>query len=158
MSQSATKTSMSSSTDPLLAQPSSTESPKPIPSSSAFAINVLAMGRIGLGVASLVAPTLTFALFRLPLPANMTLLPRMFGGREIVIGEWTWMTKNEDAADGRHKGLKTAMRLNTVVDALDFASVGYGVATGTIGRLPGGLLAGGALTCIALDLWSLQGL
>ncbi|KAJ4359748.1 uncharacterized protein N0V89_000304 [Didymosphaeria variabile] len=104
---------MSSSTDPLLTKSTSTESVKPIPSGSAFAINALALGRIGLGVASLVAPTLTLALFKLPIPANMTLIPRMFGGRELVIGEWTWMAK-DDAEDVQRKGLKTAMRLNTI--------------------------------------------
>ncbi|KAL5377775.1 hypothetical protein DPSP01_009555 [Paraphaeosphaeria sporulosa] len=147
--------------DPLIgSKPTSKQDPKPIPSSSALAINVLALGRIGLGLASFVAPTVTLSLFKIALPANMTLIPRMFGGREFVIGEWTWMVKDEDknAAEGGRRELKRAMRLNTVVDALDLAAVGYGVATGMVGRLPGGLLAGGALTCVAMDLWGLRGL
>ncbi|KAF2449416.1 hypothetical protein P171DRAFT_427611 [Karstenula rhodostoma CBS 690.94] len=151
----------SSPIDPLIgAKATSNQDPKPIPSSSALVINTLALGRIGLGIASFVAPTLTFSLFKIAIPANMTPLARMFGGRELVIGEWTWMINHEDrnVGDGGRRELKRTMRLNTVVDALDFAAVGYGVATGTLGRLPAGLLAGGALTCVAMDLWGLRGL
>lgn len=40
------------------------------------------------------------------------------------------MIKNEDnnAAEGGRRELKRAMRMNTVVDALDLAAAGYGVS------------------------------
>ncbi|KAF9741298.1 hypothetical protein PMIN01_00837 [Paraphaeosphaeria minitans] len=158
MSQPITK---SSAIDPLIeSNPTSKQYPKPIPSSSALAIDILALGRIVLGIASFAAPTLALSPLKIDLPANMTLLPRVFGGRDIVIGEWTRMVREEDknAAEGGRRELKRAMRLNTLVDALDFAATGYGVVTGTLDRLSGGLLAGTALTWVAMGLWALRGL
>jgi hypothetical protein len=117
--------------DPLVGPKAiSDQEPKPIPRSSALAINALAFGRLSLGFACLVAPTFTLSLFKFPIPANMTLIPRMFAGREIVIGEWTRSVKEEDknATEGGRRELKRGMRLNTLVDALDLAAVGYGVS------------------------------
>jgi hypothetical protein len=117
--------------DPLVGSKAiSNQEPRPIPTSSALAINALAFGRISLGLACLVAPTFTLGLLKLPIPANMTLIPRMFGGREIVVGEWTRSAKEDDkdGAEGGRRELTRGMRLNTLVDALDFAAVGYGVS------------------------------
>ena len=109
-----------SPTSPLLSNPTTTE-PQPIPSSSALAINTLALGRIAFGVSSIIAPAFTFGLFRFPIPATLMALPRMFGVRELMVGEFLW------AAESKRETRK-AVLMGMGVDAVDFASVAYGVS------------------------------
>lgn len=48
-------------------------------------------------------------------------LPRMFGVRELMVGEFLWTAENK-------RETKKAIQMGMGVDAVDFASVAYGVS------------------------------
>lgn len=106
-------------TTPLIPKP--TPSPESIPPSSTLAINTLALGRIALGISSILAPSLTFRLFGITIPAALMVLPRMFGVRELMVGEFLWAAENK-------RETRKALWMGVGVDAVDFASVAYGVS------------------------------
>ncbi|KAJ4371180.1 hypothetical protein N0V83_004396 [Neocucurbitaria cava] len=90
--------------DPLLgAQSKLTDNNPSSPYSSPTprtAIKVLHLLRIASGLACLIAPQYTCALFKYRVPAEQALLVRMFGVREVVFGELLTSAEDKDAPDG----------------------------------------------------------
>lgn len=90
--------------DPLLgAQSKLTDNNPSSPYSSPTprtAIKVLHLLRIATGLACLIAPQYTCALFKYHVPVEQALLVRMFGVREVVFGELLASAEDKDAADG----------------------------------------------------------
>lgn len=92
-----------SSEDPLLGGPSKVmEDPRSpaVSPTSQTAIKALGVIRIVTGAACIVAPRFTCALFRYPVPAEHSVLVRMFGARDAVLGELLMTAEDKRAADG----------------------------------------------------------
>ncbi len=63
------------------------------------AIKALSVIRIATGAACLVAPRFTCALFQYKVPAEQTILVRMFGVRDAVLGELLITAENKETHD-----------------------------------------------------------
>lgn len=74
--------------------------PAPLSSTTQTAIKALSVVRIATGVACLLAPRITCALFKYPVPAEQTLLVRMFGVRDAVFGELLITAESQQILDG----------------------------------------------------------
>ncbi|KAF2116167.1 hypothetical protein BDV96DRAFT_44569 [Lophiotrema nucula] len=93
--------SVHSQTDPLIPNKLSNErTADPLPKTNATAIKALGALRIALGVACLVAPRWSCALFQFPVPAAYSVMPRLIGVRDLVIGELLITAENKESHDG----------------------------------------------------------
>ncbi len=109
----------------------------------------LSLGRIGLGIASLVAPSASARLFGIDAVANPQLgaINRMFGAREIALGAVTLASRGT---------LRRNMVLvGMAVDAADAASAGVEVAGGGLPKLQGSGLAAVAASAVATGVAAL---
>lgn len=99
----------------------------------------LSLGRIALGVLSLLSPGLAAKLFLLDGPANPQLpfMTRLFGAREVALGAATLAA--------RGSAQRNLVVAGIAVDAADAATGVVGVRRGEVGKV-----AGGGLTAIAL--------
>ncbi|KAF2800130.1 hypothetical protein K505DRAFT_320640 [Melanomma pulvis-pyrius CBS 109.77] len=143
--------------EPLLPPKLLNEGPEPISATSLGAIKALSILRIALGASVLIAPRWSSALFRLPIPAEMAVIARLFGGREVVLGELLLTAQDKNSPTGGRREMKRALWANIGADSLDVCSVIFAVATGTMGKVPGALFGGGAAVLIALAALSLKG-
>jgi hypothetical protein len=75
------------SNDPLLAKLNSGLPLQDLPFTTHTAIKAVSVIRIAIGAACLIAPRFTCAIFQYNVPAEHTLLVRMFGVRDAVLGE-----------------------------------------------------------------------
>ncbi|UMG92452.1 DUF4267 domain-containing protein [Nocardioides sp. TF02-7] len=103
----------------------------------------LSLGRIAIGVGSIVAPARTSRLFGLHPAANPQLpyFARMFGVREIAIGALTLMAKGDVR--------RTLVTAGVAVDAGDAATGAMGLARKDFPLLAGGMLVVAALGAAA---------
>lgn len=89
--------------DPLLGKPGKAQSDgplQPVSTNAHTALKALAIIRIATGAACLAAPRFTCALFKYNVPVEQTLLVRMFGVRDAVLGELLITAENKNASDG----------------------------------------------------------
>lgn len=131
---------------------------KPLSPSTGYAIKTLSWARIATGVACLAAPRFTCALFKWNIPAESSLLVRMVGARDAVLGELLITAEDKHAHDGGQRELRRALWTNMAADVVDVGSVVYAVAMGHVGRATGGLFGAGAVAFIGLGAWGLRGL
>jgi len=68
------------------------------------------------------------------------------------------MADDKTSLGGTRRELKRTLWANVGCDMVDICSLGFAVASGHIGRLPGALLAGGAAVCAGLGLLGLNGI
>jgi len=73
--------------------------PQALSPTTQAAIKALSIVRIVTGAASLIAPRFTCALFKYNVPAEQTLLVRMFGVRDAVFGELLITAENDERKD-----------------------------------------------------------
>ncbi|CAG9978725.1 unnamed protein product [Clonostachys byssicola] len=140
--------------DDLATQKSTSES---LVQGAIFAIQALGYARIGLGAASLLAPSSICGLFRFLISNETAIVVRMFGVRGVALG---YLILNADHADqktlsGREE-LKRMLWANFGCDVADICSIAFAVTSGHMDRLPGTFLAGGAAVCVAMALLGIK--
>ncbi|KAF2243735.1 hypothetical protein BU26DRAFT_523327 [Trematosphaeria pertusa] len=141
--------------EPLLPpKPSNGQNGQPISKTSSSAVEALHLIRIGLGLACIVAPRWTCAVFQFSIPEGSAILVRLFGVRDLILG--ALLTTNEDKVSRRE--MKRVVWANIGADAVDMCSIAFALATGTLGKLPAGLFAGGAAVGLGLEALGLRGL
>jgi hypothetical protein len=72
----------------------------PLSSTTQMTIKVLAILRLVTGTACLIAPHYTGVVFKYNIPAESTLLVRMTGVRDVVLGELLITAEDKDSRDG----------------------------------------------------------
>jgi hypothetical protein len=75
-------------------------STKPLSSTSQTIIKTLSVIRIATGVACLLAPRFTCALFKYNVPVEQSLIVRMVGGRDAMLGAILITAEDKNQADG----------------------------------------------------------
>ncbi|KAF2689992.1 hypothetical protein K458DRAFT_483510 [Lentithecium fluviatile CBS 122367] len=120
------------------------------------AIKTLAILRLGIGAASLITPRWACALFQYSLPQGSSIIGRLFGIREVILGELLYTSEDKNAIDGGRREVRRALWCNIAADTVDICSVGFAVATGGMGRVPGALFAGGAVVGVGLGALCLK--
>jgi hypothetical protein len=144
--------------DPLIPPKFSNEQPPPLSSTTVRANRALSFLRIGLGASTLIAPQWTCALFQMPIPATMSVIVRLFAIRDIMLGELLITAEDKKSPTRGRREIKRALLANIGSDAVDICSIGFALATGTIGRVPGALFGGGAAVFLGLGILGLNGL
>ncbi|KAF2739691.1 hypothetical protein EJ04DRAFT_508551 [Polyplosphaeria fusca] len=176
--------SLNSSRDDPLHSKGANEQAKAMPPTLASTINALSILRIGFGAACLVAPRWTCALctslwaqlraaiikltlctnccpivvVSLPIPATSSILARFVGLREIVIGEVLFTAEDKTSPGGGRRELKRALWAGIAVDMLDFGSILYSFATGTMPPMTAAAWGGSAATMVLLARLCMRGL
>ncbi|EUC46995.1 hypothetical protein COCMIDRAFT_3990 [Bipolaris oryzae ATCC 44560] len=131
---------------------------EPMNARSDVVIKALALLRIGFGVSCLLAPRFTFGLFRIDVPAAYAVLPRLFGGREIMLGELLLTAGNNKLPDGGRREIKRALWAGIGADIIDFGCALFGSAIGTSSKASTALVAGGAVVSIIVGAVGMRGL
>lgn len=145
--------------EPLLpSKPLEDHQDEPLSPTSALAVKVLAIHRIALGAVCTVAPQWSCALFQFPIPAAYSITPRIFGIRDLAIGELLLTAEDKSSPNRGRREIKRALWLGIGVDLVDIASIVYGVATGTFPRDAALIFGSGAATSVALGAFCLRGL
>ncbi|KAF2193397.1 hypothetical protein K469DRAFT_712153 [Zopfia rhizophila CBS 207.26] len=145
-------------TDPLLPSKLINEQPEHLPSTSSTSIKALSILRIAVGASCLIAPRFSCALFQFPIPAAMSVMPRLFGVRDLVLGELLLTAEDKNGPDRGRREIKRALWAGIGTDAVDIASILVGVVTGTVGRIPAAIFGGGAVAFIGLGALGMRGL
>ncbi|ORY08447.1 hypothetical protein BCR34DRAFT_603533 [Clohesyomyces aquaticus] len=152
-------TSSHGQAEPLLAPKLRNEqASSPLTPTASGAIKALAILRGAIGVGCLIAPHWSCALFRYPIPASGAVITRLLGAREIVLGELLFTAEDKTSHDGGRREIRRALWANMASDGIDVFSILFGVATGTMGKVPGSLLAGGAIAFLGLGALGMRGL
>ncbi|KAH7135136.1 hypothetical protein B0J11DRAFT_517706 [Dendryphion nanum] len=115
-------------------------------------IKSLSLLRAVLGAATVIAPQWICKLFLIPVPATLTILPRLFGIREVIIAELLISAEDKENPNRGRREIKRALWANIAADSLDICSVLFGLATGTFGPAPAAMLGCGAATAVALGI------
>ncbi len=113
-------------------------------------ITGLAYGRIAVGALSLLSPQLAARMFLLNPKANpqMSLITRMFGSREIVLGGLTL------AASGAAR--RQLVQIGVAVDSADIATGLIGTVNGSVPKPAGLVLTAVAAGAVATGVMELQ--
>ncbi|OAL53959.1 hypothetical protein IQ07DRAFT_640976 [Pyrenochaeta sp. DS3sAY3a] len=130
----------------------------PLSSTTQTAIKALSVIRVATGVACVFAPIFTCGLFKYTVPVENSLLVRMFGVRDFVMGELLITAEDKKSPDGDRREIRRAIWTGIAVDTVDIGSVAYAVAMGHVGKTTGGLLGAAALGAIGLAAVGLRGL
>ncbi|KAF2830570.1 hypothetical protein CC86DRAFT_163193 [Ophiobolus disseminans] len=149
------------SNDPLLGSSpklTSDRALQPISPTTQAIVKVLTLIRVVTGAACLVAPRYTCALFRISVPAEQAIVVRMVGIRDVVFGGLLITAEDKDSGDGGRREMRRAIWAGIAVDAVDIASLAFGVAVGQIGNATGGLLGAAAVGALGLGAVGLGGL
>jgi hypothetical protein len=144
--------------EPLIPSKLSAEHVEPLSYTTTTAIKALSVARIALGASTIIAPRWTCALFQFPIPASVSILARLFGVRELVLGELLITAEDKGSPTGGRRELRRTLLANLGTDTVDVCSVVFAVATGTIGRVPGALFGAGAVVALGLGGLGLRGL
>ena len=104
------------------------------------------------------APQFTCALFKWNVPMGSTLLVRMVGGRDGVLGGLLLTAEDKNAPDGGRREFQRAIWTNVAADTIDIGCLVYAVAQGHVGKSTGGLFGAGAVVFMGLGAWGLRGL
>lgn len=114
--------------------------------------------RVIAGGMALIAPTFTGKLFLIPAAAMTPMSAyqlRLFGIRDAVIGELTWLHRpafRKPLDEGDRKQLRTILLANVATDATDVVVTAAAMAMGAIGRNAALAIGGGAVTFLSLGL------
>ena len=130
---------------------------KPI-SSTLWATNILSYSGIAAGAGCLVAPQFTCALFKWNVPVGSTLLVRMVGARDGVLGGLLLTAEDKNAPDGGRRELRRAIWTGMAANTIDMGCLAYAVAKGHVGVSTGGLFGAGFVVFMGLGAWGLRGL
>jgi hypothetical protein len=93
-----------------------------------------------------------------PVPAAYSVMPRLFGVRDLVIGELLLTAGDDKLPDGGRREIKRMLWANIGTDVVDVGSILIGLATGTVGRAPAAIFGGGAAAFVILGAIGMRGL
>lgn len=110
----------------------------------------LAISHMVVGVASLVGPLATADLFGIAPARSTSLITRLFGSRDLVLG-WSILYTARDVTAG---GQKLALMAANAINAIDVLSSIVDYYQGTIGQKALALGAGGAFFLFSLGYLS----
>ncbi|KAF2262691.1 hypothetical protein CC78DRAFT_605740 [Lojkania enalia] len=144
--------------EPLLPSKLANEQFSSLSTTSTTAIKALSILRIAVGASCIIAPRWSCALFQFPIPAAYSVMPRIFGVRDLILGELLITAENKESPDGGRREIKRALWANIGADVVDVGSVLFGLATGTVGRAPAAIFGGGAAAFVILGVLGLRGL
>lgn len=85
-------------------------------------------------------------------------MPRLFGVRDLALGELLFTAEDKDSPNGGRREIKRALLAGIGCDCVDVASIVFGVATGTVGKAPALIFAGGAAAFVGLGALGMRGL
>ncbi|KAF2274708.1 uncharacterized protein EI97DRAFT_434938 [Westerdykella ornata] len=144
--------------EPLLPPKSLKEPVEPLSPPASTAIKVLSVVRIAVGAAFTIAPRFSFALSQFPIPAAYAFMPRLFGIRDLALGELLLTAEDKNSPDGGRREIKRTLWAGIGCDLVDVAAVAYGVANGTLPKPPALIIGGGAIAFIAMATIGMRGL
>lgn len=109
----------------------------------------LSLGRIVIGIAALISPTLTAKLFGLDSESNPHLPPmtRMFGAREVALGGVTLVSSGSTRRNLTVVGI--------AVDGADAVTGAIEIASNRVPKLSSGMLAGVAAGAVGAGIIAL---
>ncbi|KAI0103326.1 hypothetical protein GGR51DRAFT_253600 [Nemania sp. FL0031] len=138
----------------------SSNSPMPstLPSSVLRSIKILATGRILLGVGVLVAPQPMLGAFGLSLPADLILIARLAGIRDVVLGALLWTARTNDPTPLGRSDVRRALTAGVMVDTADSMATLYALATGNYDLKNTLTFVAGAVPFIGLGIFGLSSL
>jgi hypothetical protein len=143
---------------PLLPKKLLNEQAEPLTKASSSAIKALSILRFALGTTAAIAPRFTCGLFMLPVPAGVSVMTRLVGAGDLVLGELLITAEDKNSADGGRREIKRALWAGIGADCVSLASFAFELASGTVGRAPALLFAGGAAATIGLSALGMRGL
>lgn len=126
-------------------------------SGTSTSIKALSFLRLAVGAACTVAPRFTCGLFYLPVPAAYAVMPRLFGVRDVALAELLYTAEDKNSPTGGKREIRRSLWAGIGCDAVDILSLAYGVATGTVGKVPAAIIGGGAVAFIALAAIGMKG-
>jgi hypothetical protein len=88
----------------------------------------------------------------------MSVIVRLFAIRDFMLGELLVTAEDRNSPTGGRREIRRALLANIGSDAVDICSIGFALATGTMGRVPGALFGGGAALFLGLGVLGLKGL
>jgi len=144
--------------EPLIPSKLSDEHAKPLSYTTSTAIRVLSVARIALGASTLIAPTWTGTLFLYSIPASASILARLYGVRELALGEMLITAEDKSSPGGGRRELRRTLLACIGSDAVDVCSAVFAVATGAMDIVPGALSGGGAAVLMVLGCLGFSGL
>lgn len=141
-----------------LAKSSNGEEIVPLPSRfTRGLVTFIGISRTIAGVGCLLAPSMTAKIFGFStLSPEAALLARMFGAREIVIGEGLllaeWTSQGRPHPKAAHQQVARAIWANVAIDGLDIVAVLLTLAVGVADGVPVGKMAATAGLFVVLGL------
>ncbi|KAK0631477.1 hypothetical protein B0T14DRAFT_501776 [Immersiella caudata] len=153
-----------SASSPLLNANTSTNPAKTTAAPSPLAktlLNIIGITRAAFGVGCLLAPTFALQIVGIssPLSAEASIITRMFGVREIIVGEALLLAdrsakakRGTAAQEAGHEEVKRAIWLNVVTDALDVVALGFALAQGVLDTATIGKMTVTALLYVGMGL------
>jgi hypothetical protein len=130
----------------------------PLSSTTTTSIKALSFLRLAVGAACTIAPRFACGLFYFPIPAAYAVMPRLFGVRDIALAELLYTAEDKNSSNGGRREIIRSLWAGIGCDAVDIASLAFGVATGTVGKAPAVIIGGGAVAFIGLAAVSLRGI
>ncbi|KAK0657744.1 hypothetical protein B0T16DRAFT_453178 [Cercophora newfieldiana] len=142
-----------SASSPLLSSGSNNSAkPKTIRAPSPLAktlVNIVGITRAAFGVGCLLAPSYALQIVGITsaLSPEASVVTRMFGVREIIVGEALLLAERSaaakrgtDAQEAGHEEVKRSIWLNVATDSLDIAALGFAFAQGILDNMTFGRL------------------
>jgi hypothetical protein len=111
-----------------------------------------------LGGACVIAPQTTCEIFFYPVPAAFSILPRLFGIRDLLLGALLVTAEDKNVPSGGRRELRRTLWANIVADSVDVISIVLSLAQGNLGRLPAAALGGGAGIFLIMEGMTMRGL
>jgi hypothetical protein len=121
-------------------------------------IKTLSVLRIIFGTACVIAPQTSCEIFYYPVPTAFSILPRLFGIRDLVLGALLVTAEDKSIPSGGRRELKRTLWANIAADSMDVISIILSLAQGNLGRLPAAALGGGAGIFLIIEGMVMRGL
>ncbi|KIL93756.1 hypothetical protein FAVG1_02317 [Fusarium avenaceum] len=152
-------TPSSNQTEPLLSiKATDITVPKQLSSVTSTTIKTVSFLRVVLGAACVIAPQLTCEIFFYPVPAAFSILPRLFGIRDLLLGALLVTAEDRNIPSGGRRELRRTLWANIAADSVDVISIVLSLAQGNLERLPAAALGGGAGIFLIMEGMAMRGL
>ncbi|KAK4443186.1 hypothetical protein QBC34DRAFT_417532 [Podospora aff. communis PSN243] len=124
-------------------------------------LNIVGITRAAFGVGCLIAPSFALQIVGLSssLSAEASIITRMFGVREIIVGEALLLAdrsakakRGTAAQEAGHEEVKRAIWLNIATDSLDVVALAFALAQGVLDKVTIGKMTVTALLYAGMGL------
>jgi hypothetical protein len=152
-------TQSSNQTEPLLSvKATDITVPKQLSPVTSIVIKTISFLRIILGAACVIAPQLSCEIFFFPVPTAFSILPRLFGIRDLVLGALLVTAEDKKIPSGGRRELRRTLWANIAADSTDVISIFLSIVQGNLGSLPAVALGGGAGIFLIMEGMAMWGL